>query len=510
MTFGDDRGRETTPIVTACHKGGRPCGSFCHPRQVESRPVEDLCFLSARALATLIRTRQVSAREVMTAHLARINRINPAINAIVSKIDDERALALADAADHRLERGETVGPLHGLPFAFKDLEDAVGFPATRGSLIYKDFVPSEDSVIVERLRAAGVIPIGKTNVPEFGMGSHTYNKVYGATRNPYDLTKSAGGSSGGAAAALAAGLVPLADGSDLGGSLRNPGNFNNVVGLRPSVGLVPTAPSALPFVGFSVKGPMARSAADAAFLLSVMAGPHPRDPACWPSNPARFAQPLERDLQGLRIAWCPDLGGLPLDRRVRDVLEGQRQTFEDLGCRVEQACPDLSEADEIFLTLRCWMSAHKYGPLLGEHRALMKPEAVQEIQTGAALSGAQIARAMNRHAALLDRMRLFFDEHDFLICAVNQLPPFDVTLDWPKDVDGTRMTHYVEWMKSAYWISVTFGPAISVPCGFTPDGVPAGVQIVGRPGDDRGVLELAHAFELATQIGAERPPIAKP
>jgi amidase len=477
--------------------------------RVESRAVEDLCFQSARELARLIRRRQVSAREVMSAHLARINRVNPTINAIVSKVDDERALALADAADDRLARGADAGPLHGLPFAFKDLEDAVGFPATRGSLIFKDFLPSEDSAIVERLRAAGVIPIGKTNVPEFGMGSHTYNTVYGATRNPYDLTKSAGGSSGGAAAALAAGLVPLADGSDLGGSLRNPGNFNNVVGLRPSVGLVPTAPSTLPFVGFSVKGPMARCVADAAFLLSVMAGPHPRDPACWPSHPASFAEPLDRNLQGVRVAWCPDLGGLPLDSRVRDVLEGQRSTFEALGCRVEEACPDLSDADDIFLTLRCWMTAHKYGPLLREHRSRMKPEAVQEIQMGAGLSGADVARAMNRHANLLDRMRRFFDAHDFLVCAVNQIPPFDVTLDWPKLVDGTPMTHYIDWMKSAYWISVTFGPAISVPCGFTPDGLPVGIQIAGRPRNDLALLQIAHAFEVATRVGERRPaPVA--
>jgi amidase len=467
--------------------------------------VEEICYFSARELAALIRSRQLSAREVMTAHLARINRVNPSINAIVAQIDDEQALALADVADARLARGDEVGPLHGLPFAFKDLEDAVGFPATRGSVLYRDFFPSEDSAIVERLRAAGVLAIGKTNVPEFGMGSHTYNAVYGATRNPYDLTRSAGGSSGGAGAALAAGLVPLADGSDLGGSLRNPGNFNNVVGLRPSVGLVPTAPTALPFVGFSVKGPLARTVADAAFLLSVMAGPHPRDPACWPSHPASFAEPLDRDVRDVRIAWCPDLGGLPLDPQVRLGLESAPHVFESLGCVVEQACPDLSEADDIFLTIRRWMSAHKYAPLLAEHRAAIKPEAIEEIEAGATLSGGQVAHAMARHGALLDRMRQFFDEHDFLVCAVNQVPPFEVTLDWPKEVNGTAMTHYIDWMKSAYWISVTFGPALSVPCGFTPDGLPVGLQIVGRPGRDRELLQLAHAFEIASGTGSRRP-----
>src|SRR5215470_9513904 len=314
----------------------------------------DLCFMSARELAALIRNRKVSAREVMAAYLVRINRLNPKINAIVAKLDDDKCLALADEADRRMAKGETVGPLHGLPIAFKDLEPAVGFPCTLGSPIFKHQMPTEDSVLVERLRTAGVIPIGKTNVPEFGMGSQTYNEVYGATVNPYDPTKTAGGSSGGAGAALAAALLPLADGSDLGGSLRNPANFNNVVALRPTVGLVPTAPSPMPFVGFGVKGPMARSVADTAFLLSVMAGSDPRDPACWPSNPELFAKPLERSFKGCRVAWCPDLGGLPLDRSVRSVLESQRRTIENLGCIVEEACPDLGGADKIFLDIRLW------------------------------------------------------------------------------------------------------------------------------------------------------------
>src|SRR6185503_8257263 len=203
-----------------------------------------------------------------------------------------------------------------------------GFPMTRGSPIFRDFMPAEDSVLVERLRRAGVIPMGKTNVSEFGMGSHTYNEVYGVTLNPYDLTKSAGGSSGGAGAALAAGLLPLASGSDLGGSLRNPANFNNIVALRPTVGLVPAGPVALPFLGFTVKGPMARSVADVAFLLGVMAGADPRDPACYPSDPTKFAAALDRDLKGVRLAWCPDLGRLPLDGRVRSILQEQRKTFE--------------------------------------------------------------------------------------------------------------------------------------------------------------------------------------
>jgi amidase len=271
--------------------------------------------MGARELARLIHTRGVSAREVMAAFLDQIARVNPKVNAIVAKLDDERCLELADYADRCLGRGDKVGALQGLPFAFKELDPVVGFPMTRGSVIFKDFMPSEDSVSAERLRRNGVIPIGKTNISEFGMGSHTYNDVYGTTLNPYDLTKSAGGSSGGAGAALAAGMLPLASGSDLGGSLRNPANFNNVVALRPTVGLVPSAPVALPFLGFTVKGPMARSVADTAFLLNLMAGADSRDPAVYPSDPSSFAASLGRDFKNTRIAWCPDLGGLPLDPR---------------------------------------------------------------------------------------------------------------------------------------------------------------------------------------------------
>ena len=464
-----------------------------------------LCFTSARELAESIRARKVSAREVMTAFLDQINRLNPSLNAIVAKLDDQSCLALADAADRVLASGRPVGPLHGLPIAFKDLEPAVGFPCTKGTPIFKDVMPADDSVIVERLRQAGVIPIGKTNVPEFGMGSHTYNRVYGTTVNPYDHSKSAGGSSGGAGAAIAAGLLPLADGGDLGGSLRNPANFNNIVALRPTVGLVPIAPTPMPLVGVSVKGPMARSVADVAWMLSVMAGADGRDPQSYPSNPQLFTLPLDREWKGTRIAWSPDLGGLPLDPRVRAVLETQRQTFEALGCIVEEATPDLSGVDEIFLTLRSWANWNTNGPLLAEHRSAMKPEAIWDIEAGAKLSGEDVARAIVRHGALLERVRVFQEKYEFLVCAVNQVPPFDATLDWPKSIEGVRMENYVAWMKSAYWISTTCRPAISVPAGFTPEGLPVGIQIVGRHRDDLGVLRMGHAFEQATRVGQRRP-----
>src|SRR5262245_3233764 len=399
----------------------------------------DLCFTSGRELAGLIRSRQVSSREVMAAYLRQIECINPIVNAIVAKLDDPACLALADEADRTLANHGPIGPLHGLPWAFKDLEAAVGFPFTTGSPIHRTTMPLEDTVLVERIRGAGAIPIGKTNVPEFGMGSHTYNRVYGITRNPFDTTKSAGGSSGGAAAAVAAGLLPIADGSDLGGSLRNPASFNNVVGFRPSVGLVPAAPVMLPFLGFNVKGPIARSVEDVAFLMGVIAGPDRRDPGAYPSEPSTFTHALTRDFTGVRVAWCPDLGGLPLDPQVRDVINRQRTILEDLGCIVDDASFDFRDADEVFVIIRQWRSWIMRGGLLKEHRDEMKPEAIEEIEAGASLTNADIARAMTRHAALLDRFRRFQETYEFVACTVSQVPPFEASTDWPHAIAGVRM-----------------------------------------------------------------------
>lgn len=467
-----------------------------------------MIFTSARKLAHLIRSRQISARELMTASLAQIARLNPSLNAIVARLDDEQCLALAEQADRSLDKDAPVGPLHGLPTAFKDLEAAVGFPQTKGSPIHKTLMPEADSVLVERIRRAGAIPIGKTNVPEFGMGSQTYNTVYGTTLNPYDPTKTAGGSSGGAAVALATGMLPIADGGDLGGSLRNPANFNNIVALRPSVGLVPVAPMQIPFVGVSTKGAMARSVSDVAFGLSVMAGADVRDPQSFASDPQAFAGPLERDWRGVRIAWSLDLGGLPLDRRVRKVLEAQRRTFEDIGCIVEDACPEFGNVNEIFLTLRTWQSWSIYKDLLAEHRSQIKQDAIWDIESGAKLTGEDVGRALIQQGLLLERMRVFQEKYEFLICAVNQVLPFDAHEPWPKSIDGVEMENYVAWMKTAYWISATCRPALSVPAGFSDEGLPVGVQIVGRYRDDLNVLKLGHAFEQATRFGDRRPPQA--
>ena len=467
-----------------------------------------LCFASSRQLAADIRARKVSAREVMTAHLAQIGRLNGTLTAIVAKLDDDRCLALADEADRAIAAGRPVGPLHGLPTAFKDLEPAVGFPQSKGSPIYRDFMPTADSVIVERIKRAGAIGIGKTNVPEFGMGSQTYNRVYGTTLNPYDRSKTAGGSSGGAAVAVATGMLPMADGGDLGGSLRNPANFNNIVALRPSVGLVPTAPSPIPFVGVSTKGAMARSVADVAFGLSVMAGADPRDPQSFGSDPHAFAGSLDRDWRNVRVAWCPDLGGLPLDRRVRAVLEQRRSTLESLGCIVEDACPDFGNVNDIFLTLRTWASWNTYKDLLASHRDQIKPEAQWDIEQGRHVGGEALAAALMAQGQLMERLRAFFAQYAFLLCAVNQVPAFEAAEPWPKSIDGVTMENYVAWMKTTYWISATCSPALSVPAGFTADGLPVGLQVVGAYRDDLAVLKFGHAFEQATGVGRQRPPDA--
>ena len=463
----------------------------------------EIVFSSARMLAHQIRERQLSAREVMIAHIEQIERINPTVNAIVAMVSPELAIERANEAD----RKPGNGPLHGLPIAFKDLEDAVGFPNTQGSPIFADNFPAQDSVIVERIKKAGAIPIAKTNVPEFGLGSHTYNNVYGPTRNPWNLERTAGGSSGGAAVALAAGMLPIADGSDMGGSLRNPGNFNNVVGFRVSAGLVPKAPSATPWSPLSVKGPLARSVEDIGFFLSAMAGFDRRDQLSYRVDTSAFGGPLNSDPNGLRIAWSADLGGLPLDPAVRGVVDGARSIFEALGCAVEDACPDFTDADKVFKDLRAF-SMTTSGELLRDHRDQLKPEAIWNIECGLALSAEDVTRAMTKQAALFQRMTIFMDRYDAFVCAVNQVPPFPIDIAYPTEIDGTAMETYIDWMKSAYYVTATRMPAISVPAGFTPDGLPVGIQIVGKFRGDLDLLKIAYAFEQATKVGEKRPPIA--
>jgi len=460
----------------------------------------------AVTLAGMLRRREVSAREVVAAHAERIEALDGVTNAVVTR-SLERALQQAGLADAALTRGREPGPLHGLPVAHKDLADTAGVRTTYGSVLFARHVPDRDDLVVARMAGAGAISLGKTNTPEFGAGSHTVNALFGATRNPYDPSRSAGGSSGGAAAALAARLICLADGSDLGGSLRNPASFCNVVGLRPSPGRVPSWPVDDVTDVLGVAGPMARTVADVALLLSVLAGPDPRVPLALDA-PApltgRLPGLLARDLRGVRVAWTDDLG-LPVEPAVRDVLAPARQVLTDLGCEVIDAVPDLSGADEVFRTRRAFRFATFLGPLLREHPGQVGDNVRWNIERGLELTVADLSRAAGLHTALAGRVSEFWDRVEVLACPVTQVAPFDVTLDWVHEIDGQPQQTYLDWMASAYLISVTGLPAISVPAGFTPDGLPVGLQLVGRRRADWQLLTVAHAFEAATGHGQRVP-----
>jgi len=476
----------------------------------------DLAFLPARRLARLLRTRAVSAVEVVRAFIAQTEKVNPKVNAIVTFLP-EAALAAARRIDARRRRGGELPVLAGLPIAYKDMIATRGIRTTYGSPIYADNVPAGDHVLVERLTAAGTITIGKTNTPEFAAGSQTFNPVFGTTRNPWDLSRTCGGSSGGAAVAVACGMLPFADGSDLGGSLRNPGNFNNVVGFRPTPGRVPSYPTTDAWATLSVLGPIARSVDDAAFLFSAMAGPDPRAPISIAEPGSRFAKPLARDFRKVRIAWWSSAGGrlagdedIPVDARVTAVLERARRVFESLGCIVEEAHPDLRGADEVFRVLRALGFVQRCGPLLEKHRSRMKDTVVWNVEEGMKLDGPRIARAMSLRSELYRRMREFMERYEFLCLPVNQVPPFPASEPYVTEINGVKLATYIDWMKTAYYVTVTSHPAISVPAGFTDDDppLPVGLQIVGRHREDFAVLQAAHAFERETRFGARRPPVA--
>lgn len=467
----------------------------------------DLCFMTATELVRRIRAQELSCKEVMEAHLTQIERINPKVNAIVTRVPGEQIMSRVKAADEAIASGQQVGPLHGLPIAHKDLFPTKDLRTTWGSRIYKDFIPDQDGLIVERLKNAGAICIGKTNTPEFGAGSQTFNEVFGETLNPYDLSKTCGGSSGGAAVALACGMLPIADGSDMGGSLRNPGNFCNIMGFRTSPGRVPKWPSLVAWSPISVQGPMARTVQDAALMLSAIAGPDPRSPISIAEPGNLFARTLERNFKGVRIAWSKDLGDLPVDPRVTNALESQIPIFKNLGCIVDEAQPDFSGADEIFKVLRAWHFEVYHSEELKAHRNLMKDTVIWNTEEGQKLTGPQIGRAEVKRTELYHHVREFMENYEYLICPVNQVPPFDVNKPYIEEIDGVKMTTYIDWMKSCYYITVTGLPAISVPCGFTPEGLPVGMQIVGRHNADFSVLQLAYAFQEATQVWKRRPPV---
>ena len=465
-------------------------------------PPSDLCFTSAIELARMIRTKNVSAREVVQAHLAQIERVNPTVNAVVTLVAD-RALADAAAADADLARGKVRGPLHGLPIAHKDLVATKGIRTTQGSPFYRDFVPDADAPLITMIHNAGAITLGKTNTPEFGAGSHTFNTVFGATKNPYDLTRTCGGSSGGAAVGLACGMFPIADGSDTGGSLRNPAAFCNVVGFRPSPGRV--SASTATWSPLSTAGPMARSVADVAFFLSVLAQPDLRHPLAVTDDPARFAGRLDRNFKGTRIAFYKDLGGIPFEPEIRRVIGDTPRVFESLGCVVEEAEPDFTGVDEAFPTIRHLSYHARLAPLAKQRPDWIKDTIKWEIAEAERQTAADVAHASAVQDSLYAKVAQFFSRHDFFVLPVTQVEPFDITIAYPTSVAGEPMTTYIDWMRSCWYVTFMGTPAISVPAGFTSSNRPVGLQIVGRHRDDWAVLQIAHAFEQATRYGQRRP-----
>lgn len=469
---------------------------------------DDLCFLSATEQSGLIRSKKISAVQLIRAHLDQIERFNPTLNAIVT-LTAESAMDEASAADQKIATNKSIGILHGLPVAHKDLFLTKGVRTTFGSMAFKDFVPDVDSLPVERLKKAGAISLGKTNTPEFGAGSQTFNAIFGSTPNPYDLTKTCGGSSGGGAVALASGMIAIADGTDLGGSLRNPASFCNLVGIRPSVGRVPSWPESLGWYTMSVPGPMARTVQDLALAMAAMSGPDDRSPISLEAPGEIFLNPLARSFKGCKIAFSANLGGLPVEPEVAKVVESSRAVFEDLGCAVVNDEPDIAEADEIFMLWRAWRTELRITPLLKEHHAHIKDTVIWNAEQGLPITGPQLARAEAKRTELYHRMREFFKKYDFLVLPVSQVAPFPLDQEYPSQINGIKMKTYIDWQKSAYLISALGNPAISVPAGFTSNGLPVGIQIVGRHRDDFGILQLAYAFEQKTHFAQRRPSICR-
>ena len=467
----------------------------------------DLHAVDAIELLDRLGAGELSSRELTGAILDRIDAVNPAVNAIISARPRQDVMAEAGAADAARVAGEEIGPLHGLPMAVKDLADVAGLPTRRGSRLTSARPATVDSLFVARLRAAGAIFVGKTNTPEFGTGSHTFNEVFGITRNPYDLSRSAGGSSGGAAAAVASGMLPLADGSDLGGSLRNPAAFCNLVGFRPSIGRVPRLTGRISFhPRLSVEGPIGRSATDVACLLSVMAGPDRRDPRSLAQPGAMFADLTPADLSALRIGWGGDLGVFRVEPDVMQVVESAVTALGGAGASVEPAHPDLGEAMFVFRTLRALIYRDLGDQVPVDRHGDLKETVEWNIAAGHALTAGDVLAAEHARTRIHENVVVFFEGHDVLALPTTQVVPFPVEVEYPTEIGGHPMTDYLEWMSSCCVISTTGCPAVSVPAGFTKTGLPIGLQLVAAPGEDLRLLQIAAAVEALTDHGRIRPP----
>ena len=471
-------------------------------------PGRDLTFTSAGDLVKLYRARRTSPHEVVQTLLARIDAVNPAVNAVVT-LAREAAVWNARRATAALKRGAALPPLFGVPVAIKDVTPTAGIRTTHGSKLFEDHVPAEDALVVERLRAAGAIVLGKTNTPEFAFGPTTVNTVFGATRNPWDLTRSAGGSSGGSAAALATGMVPLAEGTDLGGSLRGPASFCGVIGFRTTPGLIPRYPSALAWDSYSVEGPMARTVADAALMLSVMAGPDDRAPLSYEVDTRQFTAAAKTPgVKGWRVAWTLDLGGLVLvDDEVRAAFEPAVGVFRALGARVEAACPDMRDVPEIVRLTRGLLMVARHADKLPEHRAILQAGLVENTEAGLALTSREVAEGELLRTRQWHRVREFLETRDVWLTPTMAVPAFPIEHPHILEVNGKPVGKAMQRSHLTYAFSILGLPAISIPCGFTRSGLPVGLQIVGKRRGEAAVLRAAAAFEAAHPWSGRVPPV---
>jgi amidase len=482
---------------------------------MDSAPIattKPLTELPAHVLSQAIHNKQISCRELMAATLARVTQVNPSVNAIVSLRGEATLLQEADHYDTMLARGQSMGWMHGLPQAIKDLAPTAGLRTTLGSPLMRDFVPQEDGLMVQRMKAAGCIVIGKTNVPEFGLGSHTFNEVFGPTRNPYALDKTAGGSSGGAAVALATGMLSVADGSDFMGSLRNPAAWNNIFGMRPSQGRVPMWPATDAWVAqLGTEGPMARSVRDLALLLQTQSGFDARAPLSIAGRAVFHWADGSFTSQNKRIAWLGDLDGyLPMEPGILDVCGQGLTRLAAIGCHIEPTALGFAPERvwEAWLVWRKALVASRIAPFLlqAKNRAQIKPEALWEHDSAQTLTGTEFMRASATRSSFYQHLLGLFDKFDYLALPTAQAWPFDVTQRWPEQINGQAMDTYHRWMESVIYATFAGLPCISIPCGFNTAGLPMGMQLIGKPQDDLGVLQIAHAYEqVAQEVLARRP-----
>ena len=466
----------------------------------------DLCALDALALRDLIGRKAVSPVELVDACIARVEAVNPAVNAFVTTCFD-RARAEARQAEESMMRGEPLGLLHGLPVGIKDLNETEGLLTTYGSELLADYVPKADERLVAAMRREGAIVLGKTNTPEFGAGANTTNRLFGPTRNPFDPERTPGGSSGGGAVALACGMVPLATGSDHGGSLRTPAAYSGISGFRPSAGLIAHERRGVGYTPLPVQGPMGRTVRDMSLLMAGLMEPDERDPLLRPGDPAAFANLPRADLSSLKVAISEDLGFAPVDEGIRATFRERVARFEAVFARADKADPDLGDADEIFDVLRAliFMAAHREKVEASPDK--VGPNVTANVELGFGYSMADVARAMSAHTALYRRFLSFMQDHDVLIAPCAAVPPFPVDELYCDTINGEKLANYYRWLGTTYGLTLTSHPVAVIPCGLDATGTPFGIQVCGRRGADLEVLAISAALEahLATIPETARP-----